>query len=216
MSADTSVPALAYPHAPGHLSAMNTFLASYALFAFVLRKVVFAAAVIVAIVALVDWLVRTRRITPFNPVARFFRKSVDPLMVPMERRILRAGGNPASAPWWTLIGVVVGGLLLIWIVDFVGGILAQLAMGASNPALLPRILLSWVFSLLILALIVRVFSSWFSISPYSRWIRWSFTLTEWMLAPLRGVIPTFGMIDITPIVAYFALTLLRALVFRVV
>jgi uncharacterized protein YggT (Ycf19 family) len=33
-----------------------------------------------------------------------------------------------------------------------------------------------------------------------------------MLRPLRGLIPSLGVIDITPIVAYFALQLLQYLV----
>jgi YggT family protein len=43
------------------------------------------------------------------------------------------------------------------------------------------------------------------VSPYSPWVRWSFGLTEWLLAPLRRVVPSLGMIDITPIVAYYLL-----------
>ena len=77
----------------------------------VLRPVFFWAAVALAVVFAVDWLVRTRRISPFNPVARFFRRTVDPLMLPVERRIVRAGGTPAHAPWWALALVVVGGII---------------------------------------------------------------------------------------------------------
>jgi uncharacterized protein YggT (Ycf19 family) len=43
-------------------------------------------------------------------------------------------------------------------------------------------------------------------------VRWSYGATEWMLRPLRGLIPSLGVIDITPIVAYFALQLLQYLV----
>jgi YggT family protein len=60
-----------------------------------------------------------------------------------------------------------------------------------------------------LALIVRVVSSWTAVSPRSKWIRWSFILTEWMLAPMRRFIPMVGMIDITPLVAWLLLSLLQ-------
>ena len=53
-------------------------------------------------------------------------------------------------------------------------------------------------------------ASWLPISAYSRWIRWSYVLTEWMLAPLRRIIPMIGMIDITPIIAWFALSLIQS------
>lgn len=184
---------------------MNALLVDYALLVHGVRIAVFAAGVVVGIVALVDWLVRTRRISPFSGVARFFRRSVDPLMVPVERTVLRAGGQPAAAPWWTLVVVVVGGLLLIYTLDFIGGLLSQLAAGVSAPQILPALFVSWGFKLLEFALLVRVIVSWLPISRFSRWVRWSFTLTEWFLAPLRRIIPPLGMIDITPFVAYLAL-----------
>jgi YggT family protein len=59
---------------------------------------------------------------------------------------------------------------------------------------------------------VRVVSSWFRVSEYSKWIRWSVVLTEPILRPLRRVIPSVGMIDITPIVAYFLIWLVSSFV----
>jgi YggT family protein len=184
---------------------MNGFLAVYASLVGALRVGLFYAAALVGTVAVVDWAVRTRRISPFSGVARFFRRTVDPLMLPVERTVVRAGGKPASAPWWTLVAVVVGGLALVFLLDFVGGLLRQLAVVGTEPRALPLIIVSWTFKLLELALLVRVISSWLPISPYSRWIRWSFTLTEWLLRPIRRFIPPIGMIDVTPIIAYLLL-----------
>ena len=196
---------------------MDAFLLAFAQLVHGVRVAVFALAVVAAVMALVDWLVRTRRISPFNGIARFFRRSVDPLMVPVERTIIRAGGQPASAPWWSLVAVVVGGVILISLLEFIGGLLLQLGGGISNPRALPIILLSWAFKLVELALIVRVLSSWLPISPYSRWIRWTYPLTDWILVPLRRVIPLLGMIDITPIVAYLLLAwILEPTVLRLV
>jgi YggT family protein len=188
-----------------YFKGMNAFLFAFAQVIQGARIAVFAVAVVFGVVALVDWLVRTRRVSPFSGVARFFRRTVDPMMVPVERTVIRAGGQPASAPWWTLVAVVVGGLLLIFVLEFVGGLLRQLAAGVSAPRLLPVLFLSWAFKLVEFALLVRVIVSWLPVSRYSRWVRWSFTLTEWLLAPLRRVIPPLGMVDITPLVAYLAL-----------
>jgi len=185
---------------------MDALLTDFALVLHGLRLAIFVVAVVLAVVALVDWLVRTRRISPFSGIARFFRRSVDPLMVPVERAVMRAGGQPASAPWWSLVAVVVGGVILLFLLDIVGGLLQQLAIGVSDPRILPIIFIGWAFKLVELALIVRVLSSWFPISPYSRWIRWTYPLTNWILVPLRRIIPTIGMIDITPIVAYLLLS----------
>jgi YggT family protein len=110
-------------------------------------------------------------------------------------------------------GVVVGGLLLIALLDFV---IRQIGVAAGAFSFGPRgvlmLLVGWTFALLRVALIVRVISSWVGISPYSPWIRWSYALTEWMLAPLRRVIPLLGGIDITPIIAYLVLGLLEGIV----
>jgi YggT family protein len=189
---------------------MNEALLGYAQFLTVVRYLVFGLAATVAIVALVDWMVRTRRISPFSAVARFCRRVVDPMMAPIERRVVRRGGLPASAPWWTLVVVVLGGLALITLLNFLGRFFVDLSFGLSSPGRLGVMLLSWVFALLRIALIVRVVSTWFGISPYSKWVRWSYFLTEWMLAPLRRVVPTFGAFDITPIVAFLLLSILQA------
>jgi YggT family protein len=180
-----------------------------------LRYVLFAAAVVVGVVAAVDWAVRTRRLNPFGPTARFFRRTVDPLMVPIERRVVRAGGKPSSAPLWTLGVVVVGGLLLLALLDFAT---RQFRVAAAAVSMGPRgvlvLLVGWTFALLRIALIVRVISSWVRVSPYSPWVRWSYGLTEWMLAPLRRLIPLLGGIDITPIIAYLVLALIEGVVVR--
>jgi YggT family protein len=182
-------------------------LASYAAFIGIVRSVLFYLALVVAAVCAFDWAVRTRRINPFNRVARFFRGRIEPLMQPVERVIVRAGGLPSSAPWWALAAVVVGGILLISLLQLAGEVLAQIVFGLAEPRNFPMLLASWAFSILKFALLVRVLSSWLPISPYSKWIRWSYVLTEWMIAPLRRVIPLVGMFDITPIVAWILLTL---------
>ena len=84
-------------------------LSSYAAIVAGVRVVLLYAAIALALVCALDWAVRTRRISPFSRTARFFRARVDPLMTPVERVILRAGGTPSSAAWWTLVA------LILWI-----------------------------------------------------------------------------------------------------
>lgn len=175
-----------------------------------LRPALFALAALLFVVFAFDWLVRTRRINPFGPVARFFRRVVDPALVPIERRVVRAGGTPASAPWWALVVLVIAGILLILSLQFVREmiVMAAISAGAGRRGIYDLVV-SWTFGLLKLALIVRIIASWLQISPYKRWIRWSVSLTEWLLRPLRSVIPPLGMFDVSPLVAYFVLVLLE-------
>jgi YggT family protein len=181
----------------------------YGVFVSLVRTGVLYLGVAAALVCTLDWAVRTRRLSPFGGVARFVRAYIDPLMRPVERLVVRTGGQPSTAPWWMLAAVLVGGLLLLQLLDLVGVLLAEAHLAATNHAAIPMIAISWAISLLTLALLVRVLSSWISISPYSPWVRWSYVLTEWMIAPLRRIIPQFGMVDVTPLVAYFLLILVK-------
>jgi YggT family protein len=166
---------------------------------------------LVVAACLLDWAVRTRRISPFSRTARFVRARVDPMMAPVERIIVRSGGVPSSAPLWTIVGFALFGIALLTILDLLGGVLVQVGYGVKQPGAIPILLASWAFSLLRLALLVRVISTWLPVSPRSPWIRWSYVLTEWMISPLRRIIPSLGPIDITPIVAWLLLSLLQGL-----
>jgi YggT family protein len=194
---------------------VNAFFVAFAQGIALLRIVFFGTAVVVAGVCAIDWLVRTRRINPFGAVARFFRASVDPLLVPIERRVVRAGGMPTSAPWWALVAVVLGGIIVLEGLRFLFDQLFRLTMLASaGPTGVVMLIISAIFTILRVAILVRVIVSWTPISPYSRWVRWAFTVSEPVLAPLRRVIPTLGAVDITPLVAYFLLGILESIIVR--
>ena len=184
----------------------------------VLGVVKIALLVLVAILALfciMDWAVRTRRVNLFGGVARFARTKIDPLLAPIERRVVSAGGLPTSAPLWALAAVVIGGILIVSLLNFISAELYQMMFALdSGPAGIFRLIVSWLFEFLRIAILVRVISSWLPISPYSRWVRWSYTVSEPILRPLRQVIPSLGMIDITPIIAYFLIGFIQGAVLR--
>jgi YggT family protein len=179
------------------------------------RVALFALAAVMLVIFTVDWLVRTRRLSPFGAVARFFRRVVDPLLEPVERRVVRAGGLPSAAPWWALVTVVAGGILLVLLLQAARGVVAEAMFASRSPRDLFRMIVEWTFGLLRLALIVRVIASWLRLSPYAWWLRWCVVLTEWFLRPLRRVVPPLGMMDVSPIVAIFALWLAEAAILAV-
>ena len=195
-------------------SRVNAFLAALDSVTTVARYAFLATAAIAAAVCVTDWAVRTRRISPFSGLARFFRGSIDPLLAPIERRLVRRGGIPSNAPWWALGAVVVGGILIIWLLGFIRQQVEMVAFASeSGPRGIVRLVVQWIFGLLYIALFARVITSWFNASPSRWWVRWSYTLTEPFLAPIRRLLPPIGgMLDLSPLVAYFALTLLSSLV----
>lgn len=69
-----------------------------------------------------------------------------------------------------------------------------------------------LFQVLIFAIVGRALLSWFPVRPGNPFFQLALILhqiTEPILAPLRRVIPTIGMIDISPIVAIFLLDIGR-------
>ncbi|HMG12531.1 MAG TPA: YggT family protein [Gemmatimonadaceae bacterium] len=195
---------------------MDTFQAGADIVIRILRIVLLSTAVVFAVICLLDWAVRMRKISPFNAIARFCRSTVDPILVPIERRIVRAGGTPAAAPLWALAVIVIGGIVLLTAIDMIRLGITKSVVIATGPSGIIFLLVSWTFTILKAAIIVRVVSSWLPISPYSKWVSWSYKLSEPMLAPLRRIVPSFGGLDVTPIIVYILLSILESFVFRLI
>jgi YggT family protein len=193
---------------------METFLSAADAVIVILRTVLLSIAVVFAAICVLDWAVRTRKISPFNAIARFCRSTVDPIIAPVERSVVRAGGTPAAAPLWALAVIVIGGILLLTLLDMVRLEVVKTIIASNQGAAgIYHLLVSWTFTILKTAIIVRVISSWLPISPYSKWVRWSYQLSEPMLAPLRRFVPVLGGLDITPILAYILLSIIESFLF---
>lgn len=181
----------------------------------VTRGLVVAVFAYAVVVAATHWAVRSRRLNPFSGWARFVRRISEPVLRPLERRILRAGGSPSDAPLWLLGIALVGGLVLISLMRWAIGFTYELgALAQAGPRDWLIAAVSWVFRILMIALLVRVIGSWFSVSPYAKWMRPFILLTEWLLEPLRRLLPPFGPLDLSPMVAYLLLWIARQAVVR--
>jgi YggT family protein len=73
-----------------------------------------------------------------------------------------------------------------------------------------------LFQVLIFAIVARALLSWFNLRPDHPLVRILFDLTEPILNPLRRVIPTIGMLDITPIAAIILLEFTRGILLGLV
>ncbi len=171
----------------------------------VLRYTVFGFFAAASAVALGSWAVRTRRISPFSKSANFIRRSTDPILKPIETQLLRRGGNPQNAEWWLLGTTVVGGIVVI----SAAGWLANTAVMVSRSG--PRGLVFLAGQIITWALMIRVIGSWFGVGRSHRFMRPMYFLTDWIVEPLRRVIPTIGRIDISPIAAYFIIQILMGM-----
>src|SRR5712691_2978296 len=182
-----------------------------------LRYLVFAAFAASVLAALASWLVRTRRISPFGALGRALRAASDPLIRPIEARLVRAGGNPVHAGWWLVVAVAVVGVLLVtlwnWLVETAFSVAAAYAAGPRAAIALAIVV---AYKILVVALWVRVLAGWFGCVRYSRWVRPAYALTDWLVEPIRSVLPPAGGFDWSPLAALLALWVLKRVLLTIV
>lgn len=183
------------------------------LVAVAVRAIAVALVVAAGGVALTHWAVRRRYLNPFSALSRGVRRLSDPLLRPIESRIMRRGGNPQDGSLWLVGLAVAAGLLLVVMTRWAAGLMMTLlSLRHSTPIGAIKIVLSLAIGAVMTALLIRVLGQWLGASPYSRLMRIVGTMTNWLVEPIRRRLPPFGMIDASPVVAYFVLLLLRELV----
>lgn len=194
-----------------------TWPAVTALVETVTRSVVLVGVAGAAVVAVTHWAVRQRHIGAFGPFPRIVRRLSDPVLQPLERRLVRWGRNPQDAPLWLIGFTIVGGILALSLVSWLANWIGQLLwLGQAGPSAWTRFTIESTIQLIMLAVIVRVVASWFGRGPYTRWLRPAYLLTDWLINPIRRRLPTFGALDLSPLIAYFALFLLRGILLALV
>ncbi len=182
------------------------------LIALAARAVALLASAAAALIAVTTALVRRGRLQPFGAWARLVRRLSDPILRPIERGLARAGGNPQDAPAWLLGFAVVGGLVLIAVADWLVALaLRQGVAPGAGPRQVAAFLVDGTYTVLVVALVARAIGSWVGIGgshPMMRPLAW---LTDWLVAPIRRRLPPAGMLDLSPLVAFLLLFLVRAL-----
>ena len=70
--------------------------------------------------------------------------------------------------------------------------------------------INYLTTALMIAILIRAVLSWFpGVSRENPLVQIVFQVTEPVLAPLRRVVPTFGFVDLTPLVAIILLQLIQ-------
>lgn len=181
------------------------------------RYAVFGVFVVALAAAIASWLVRSRRVSPFTSLGRTLKTASDPLITPVERRLVRRGGNPIHAGTWLVVLVAVGGLVLLGLLRWTSSFLRQ-AHWAFNGGFGPlfHFLVNAGYSILMIALVARVIGTWFGVFQHTRWMRPAYFLTDWIVNPIRKFLPPVGALDVSPIAAWLALWILKAFLLTVV
>ncbi|MDH5644260.1 MAG: YggT family protein [Gemmatimonadota bacterium] len=179
----------------------------------IIRYTVFGLFVGTGLIAIGSWAVRTRRISPFSKTAGWIRRITDPFLEPVEKQLGRRGGNPQQAEAWLVGGVVVGGIVLVSLTGWLESHARILAgAGRAGSGTLIRVLIWYALQIVGVAIMVRVIGSWFGAGRFSKFMKPFYFLTDWLIRPLQKVIPPFGMMDFTPLIAWLLIQVLIGVV----
>src|SRR5689334_10326903 len=128
------------------------------------RSLALAGVVVAGVIMATHYAVRQRRLAPFGWWSRSIRKLSDPALRPIERRLLRSGGNPQHATYWLFGVAILVGLLLISGIRWLFGLWYELlALSGAGPGVWFRVAIDWTVSLLTAALFVRVIAGWLGV-----------------------------------------------------
>jgi len=158
---------------------------------------------LVALRAIFDYM----EANPFTWHYRHVRRATEPVLL-TARAILRGFRlDPRVAP---LIVVIM--LIALWLVlaqttsnvlNMIAGVL--FAIASHKPNMVTGIIGYLLFGLLGLytvAILVRILFSWVGASYANRFFRFTVRITEPLLALVRRMVPTVGMFDVSPLIAY--------------
>lgn len=158
------------------------------------------------------------KVAPGNAWLRFVTAFTEPLVRPVRRWI---GGGIA---WVAGVGYMdfapVVAFFLLWLAQtLLVRLLLVLAAPplwllhpGADPARWINGVLGWLFQLYSLALLARVVLDWIRIPRARGLTAFLWRITEPVLAPLRRVLPRWGGLDFSPVVAVLLLGLVQMLV----
>ena len=146
-------------------------------------------------------------VNPFTWHARNVRRATDPVIMPVRRMLMAFRLDPKVAPFILVIMIIVIGYLILQIagtlLNTIAGIFfAVTERKAGTPVGIAGYLLFGFLGLYTLSIFVRIVMSWFGTSYANPLMRFLILLTEPLLGPLRRMLPTVGMFDVSPIVAF--------------
>ncbi len=177
------------------------------------------AAISVLIVAVIVLMI-VRLITdamdlnPFAWTSRTIRRLTDGLVMPVRGGLRGVGMAPKFAPLVLILIVILLGYFVLQLVGTIAGTLTGVIVSAQRGAVITVLgfLLYGLLSIYALLIIIRIVFSWGMISYRNRVMKFLVDATEPLLGPLRRMIPPFGRMDISPIVAVLIIWLFQVAV----
>ena len=188
----------------------------------ILREIdffVYAGVVAIIVVAIVLILLRSlfkyMDVNPFTWSAITVKRLTDPIILPVRRVLVAMRVDPIAAPVIVIVVFILIGFFVIQVSNGFLNTMAGIFLAATNGgARAPVAILGYVLYALVglyeLMIFARIVGTWFVVSYADRRMRFLIRTTEPLLAPLRRSLPTVGMFDISPIIAFVILWVVQA------
>ena len=128
----------------------------------------------------------------FNPIVSRLNRTTDPLVLPFRKLL-----PPSRFDFGAVIVAAIIALLVTFILFF-------------NPVAIPLgvlLLLNTWLNTTFYAILSTVIGSWLQTDPRQPVMQIALSCCEWLMAPLRRIIPPVGMLDFSPMAALFLIYL---------
>ncbi len=139
-------------------------------------------------------------------------RATDFIVLPIHS-MLPPGTSGAVATVLAMVVVLLIAYFAVGVTNDTLGALFRAAAALSRAAPLAALghLLYGLVSFYTTLLILRIFLSWFRAGPYGggRFTRFLYAATEPLLAPVRGILPPLGMLDLSPLLVFVLLHFLK-------
>jgi YggT family protein len=170
-------------------------------------------AAIVAIIALMIFrlIADAANLNPFGWASRTIRRLTDKFVMPARTFLRGFGVDPKFAPLIVILLTILLGWFLLWISEEVGNTVVGvvLSIQTARPIAALGFVLYGALSIYSILIFIRIIFSWGMVSYSNRVMRFLVRAAEPLLGPLRKMIPTLGMMDISPIFAFIIIWLFQ-------
>ena len=170
-----------------------------------------ATVILVIIVLMLARLILNKAdLNPFSRPVILIRRWTDPMVNPVRRPLVQAGFSPNVAPLVVILIAILAGYFAS---EFIGAVLFTVrgllrSVAAGAPISFVGYIIYGALAVYSLMIFARILLSW-GVGPHNRLLHYLIRATEPVLGPFRRLIPPVGMMDISPIVVLFLLTLLQ-------
>lgn len=170
-------------------------------------------AIVAVIVLMVLRLVANQLdLNPFSWSSLTIRRMTDPFIAPVRRALMRYGVDPKYAPLVMILLTILLGWFALTLVHGLANTIAGLIFGLTSGRVVALLgyLIYGLVSIYTMLVFVRIILSYTTLGYGNRIMRFLMNVTEPLMAPLRRIVPTVGMFDISPLVAFIILWILQA------